>query len=320
MVIGFAIFDRSSKIIFDGSQRRVAKNINPYLLDSDNIIVYAQRKPFGNVPTMVYGNKPADGGNLIIEKVDYEDFIAREPNSVKYIRKYVGAVEFLHNESRYCLWLKGVSPKELKSMPLVMQRVAKCKETRNNSVAAAIRRFAETPMLFAQITQPEEKSYIIVPAHSSASRRYIPLGFVGPDVISSNAVFIIPDATIFHFGVLMSNVHNAWMRLTCGRLKSDYRYSKEIVYNCFPWPTPTDAQKAKIEQTAQAILDARALYPDCSLADLYDEIAMPPELRKAHQQNDRAVMQAYGFDVATTTETSCVAELMRMYQKLTEQN
>jgi hypothetical protein len=318
VVIGFAIFDRSSKIIFDGSQRRVAKNINPYLLDSDNIIVYAQRKPFGNVPTMVYGNKPADGGNLIIEKVDYEDFIAREPNSVKYIRKYVGAVEFLHNESRYCLWLKGVSPKELKSMPLVMQRVAKCKETRNNSVAAAIRRFAETPMLFAQITQPEEKSYIIVPAHSSASRRYIPLGFVGPDVISSNAVFIIPDATIFHFGVLMSNVHNAWMRLTCGRLKSDYRYSKEIVYNCFPWPTPTDAQKAKIEQTAQAILDARALYPDCSLADLYDEIAMPPELRKAHQQNDRAVMQAYGFDVATTTETSCVAELMRMYQKLVE--
>ena len=173
-------------------------------------------------------------------------------------------------------------------------------------------------MLFAQLTQPEEISYIIVTAHSSASRRYIPLGFVGPDVISSNAVFIIPDATIFHFGVLMSNVHNAWMRLTCGRLKSDYRYSKEIVYNCFPWPTPTDAQKAKIEQTAQAILDARALYPDCSLADLYDEIAMPPELRKAHQQNDRAVMQAYGFDVATTTETSCVAELMRMYQKLVE--
>jgi len=266
----------------------------------------------------VYGNKPADGGNLIIEKDDYDGFLAQEPNAQKYIRQYVGAVEFLHNDKRYCLWLKGANPKELRSMPLVMQRIEKCKEMRNNSVAAAIRKFAETPTLFAQITQPEGKPYIIVPAHSSASRRYIPLGFVGPDVISSNAVFIIPDATVFQFGVLMSNVHNAWMRTTCGRLKSDYRYSKEIVYNCFPWPTPTDAQKAKIEQTAQAILDARALYPDASLADLYDEVAMPPELRKAHQQNDKAVMQAYGFDIKTTTETSCVAELMKMYQRLAE--
>ncbi len=319
VVIGFATFARSTKMLYDGNQPRTASNINPYLLDSADVIVYAQRKPFGAVPAMVYGNKPADGGNLIIEKDEYDSFLAQEPNAQKFIRQYVGAVEFLHNDKRYCLWLKGVSPKELRSMPLVMQRIEKCKEMRNNSVAAAIRKFAETPTLFAQITQPEGKPYIIVPAHSSASRRYIPLGFVGPDVISSNAVFIIPDATVFQFGVLMSNVHNAWMRTTCGRLKSDYRYSKEIVYNCFPWPTPTGAQKAKIEQTAQAILDARALYPDASLADLYDEVAMPPELRRAHQQNDKAVMQAYGFDIKTTTETSCVAELMKMYQRLTEQ-
>ena len=318
IIIGFAGFSRQTKVLFDGIQKRTAQNINPYLLDGENIIVFAQRKPFADVPAMVYGNKPADGGNLIIENDEYEDFIAKEPKAQKYIHRYVGAVEFLHNEPRYCLWLKGASPKELKEMPLVMQRIEKCKEMRNNSRAAAIRKFATTPTLFAQITQPEGKPYIIVPAHSSASRRYIPLGFVSAEVISSNAVFIIPSASIFQFGVLMSNVHNAWMRTVCGRLKSDYRYSKEIVYNCFPWPTPTDAQRAKIEQTAQAILDARALYPDCSLADLYDEVAMPPELRKAHQQNDRTVMQAYGFDIKTTTETTCVAELMKMYQALTE--
>ena len=319
VVIGFATFARSIKALYDGGQFHAATNINPYLLDSANVIVYAQRKPFGTVPAMVYGNKPADGGNLIIEKDEYDNFLKQEPNAQKYIRQYVGAVEFLHNDKRYCLWLKGANPKELRSMPLVMQRIEKCKEMRSNSVAAAIRKFAETPTLFAQITQPEGKPYIIVPAHSSAARRYIPLGFVGPDIIASNAVFIIPDATVFQFGVLMSNVRNAWMRTTCGRLKSDYRYSKEIVYNCFPWPTPTEEQKARIEQTAQVILDARALYPDCSLADLYDEATMPPELRKAHQQNDKAVMQAYGFWGKLNTETTCVAELMKMYQKLTEQ-
>lgn len=318
IITGFAIFQRSQKVIFDSKQKRIVQNINPYLLDGDNIIVYAQRKPFADVPIMVYGNKPADGGNLIIKKDEYEDFVAKEPSAKKFIHQYVGAMEFLHSEKRYCLWLKGVSPKELKDMPLVMDRIAKCKETRNNSRAATIRKFADTPTLFAQITQPDGKPYIIVPAHSSASRRYIPLGFVSSEVISSNAVFIIPNANLFHFGVLMSNVHNAWMRITCGRLKSDYRYSKEIVYNCFPWPTPTDAQKTKIEQTAQAILDARELYPDSSLADLYDEVAMPPELRRAHQQNDRAVMQAYGFSVKDMTESSCVAELMKMYQHLTE--
>ena len=187
---------------------------------------------------------------------------------------------------------------------------------RLNSSDAGTRKLAETPTLFRETYNP--KSFIIVPSASSERRKYIPLGFLGEDTISTNLNLIIPDATIYHFGILTSNVHMAWMRAVCGRLKSDYRYSKDIVYNNFPWPTPTDAQKAKIEQTAQAILDARALYPDASLADLYDEIAMPPELRKAHQQNDRAVMQAYGFDVATTTETSCVAELMRRYQKLVE--
>lgn len=202
-------------------------------------------------------------------------------------------------------------------MPLVLQRVEACKADRENAPDAGRRKLAERPTQFREINNPD--TFVVVPAVSSERRRYVPIGFLDKNTIATNLVITIPDAQLYHFGVLTSNVHMAWMRAVCGRLKSDYRYSKDVVYNNFPWPTLTDAQKAKIEQTAQAILDARALYPDCSLADLYDEIAMPPELRKAHQQNDRAVMQAYGFDVATTTETSCVAELMRMYQKLTEE-
>ena len=191
------------------------------------------------------------------------------------------------------------------------------REFRLNSSKEATRRSADTPTLFQEIRHPDSQ-YIIIPRHSSENRKYIPFGFVKPEIIVNDAVQIIPNAELYHFGVMMSNVHMAWTRAVCGRIKSDYRYSKDVVYNNFPWPTPSAEQKKKIEDTAQAILDARALYPDCSLADLYDEIAMPPELRKAHQANDRAVMQAYGFDVKTMTESSCVAELMKMYQKLAQ--
>ena len=203
-------------------------------------------------------------------------------------------------------------------MPLVLNRVQKVKEMRESSPDSGAQKLALTPTTFRETNNPI--SAIVIPCHSSENRRYIPMGFIDNSIVVTNAVLFIPEASVYHLGILTSNVHMAWMRAVCGRIKSDYRYSKEVVYNNFPWPAPTDVQKAKIEQTAQAILDARALYPDSSLADLYDELTMPPELRKAHQQNDRAVMQAYGFDVATTTETSCVAELMRMYQKLTEQN
>ena len=198
-----------------------------------------------------------------------------------------------------------------------MKRIEQIREFRASSKAAGTRKFAATPTLFCQIAQPNT-NYIMVPETSSGRRRYIPLGFQTRDVIASNLVFLIPDADLFEFGVLMSNVHNAWMRLLAGRLKSDYRYAKDIVYNTFPWPTPTDTQKAKIEQTAQGILDARALYPNSSLADLYDPLTMPPELQKAHSANDRAVMQAYGFDVKTTSEADCVAKLMQMYKELVE--
>jgi hypothetical protein len=209
-----------------------------------------------------------------------------------------------------------VAPNEYRSIPEVMERLAKCAEVRRNTKTVAVQAQAETPMLFSQIRQPES-DYILVPETSSASRRYIPMGFMTKDVIASNSTLVATDANLFLFGVMTSNVHMAWMRTICGRLKSDYRYSPSI-YNNFPWPIPTEAQRAKIEQTAQGILDARAMFSNSSLADLYDELAMPPELRKAHQENDRAVMQAYGFPVKSTfTESQCVAELFKLYKEKT---
>ena len=317
VIVGFACYDKDTKVIYHSGREQRATNINAYLYDAPDVLVESRNKPLCRIPAMVYGNKPADGGYLIIEDEDYEEFIKQDPHAEKYIHPLLGATEFIHNKKRWCLWLVGANPSELRQCPKVLERIKGCKETRENSIAAGIRKFAATPTLFAQITQPAGVDYIIVPRHSSETRRYVPFGFVSANVIVNDAVQIIPNATIYDFGVLESNVHMAWMRVICGRIKSDYRYSKDIVYNNFPWPTPTDAQKAKIEQTAQAILDARALYPDCSLADLYDEVTMPPELRKAHQQNDKAVMEAYGIPVKGTTEATCVAELMRRYQELT---
>ena len=316
VIIGFATFDRKEKKLFLGDRYSLVNSINAYLCDAPNILISSRNKPLCDISKMVYGNKPADGGNLIIENEDYDDFITKEPQAKKYIRPLLGAVEYLHGKKRWCLWLKGVSPAELKKCPMILDRVAKCKEARENSIAAGIRKFADTPTLFAQITQPEDKDYVIIPRVSSERRRYVPMGFLTSETIVSDAVQIVPNATLYEFGILMSNVHMAWMRTVCGRLKSDYRYSKDVVYNNFPWCNPTPEQRAKIEQTAQGILDARALYPDSSLADLYDEVLMPPELRRAHQLNDKAVMQAYGFPIKDFTESDCVAALMKMYQEL----
>ena len=202
-------------------------------------------------------------------------------------------------------------------MPECLKRVENVRNFRLSSKSEGTRKLADNPTRFHVENMPQS-TYIVIPEVSSEKRRYIPMGFMMPEVLCSNLVKIIPNATLYHFGVLTSNVHMAWVRTICGRMKSDYRYSKDIVYNNFPWCNPTPEQKALIEQTAQSILDARALYPDCSLADLYDEVTMPPELRKAHQANDRAVMKAYGFDVKTMTESSCVAELMKMYKRLAD--
>lgn len=317
VIVGFSTaLNPKPKQLYSSERVQLVDNINAYLISAPTVFIESRTKSICNMPKMIYGNKPVDGGNLIIEKQEYNDFISSEPNVVPFIKKLIGAKEFINGDERWCLWLKNVSPAEIRKMPLVLDRIKKVREMRENSTDEGARKLALTPTTFRETNNPA--SAVVIPCHSSENRKYIPMGFIDDSVVVTNAVLFIPDAELFHFGVLMSNVHMAWMRAVCGRLEMRYRYSKEVVYNNFPWCTPTTEQKKKIEETARAILDARALYPDCSLADLYDEVAMPPELRKAHQANDRAVMQAYGFDVKTMTESSCVAELMKMYQELTK--
>lgn len=319
VIIGFAKFSRQNKYIYDNGKQFLASNINAYLMDGENILVQSRNKPICNVPKMIYGNKPADGGNLIIEDDQITDFIEKDPNAQKFIRPLLGAAEYIKGKKRWCLWLVGAKPEDLKKCPLVMERIKKCKEMRENSIASGIRKFADTPTLFAQRTQPVDEDFIIVPRVSSQSRRYVPMGFIKAGTIVTDLVQIVPNAGLYELGVLISNVHMAWMRAVCGRLKSDYRYIKDVVYNNFPWPEPTNQQKNKIEKTAQDILNARELYPDSSLADLYDPLTMPPELHRAHTANDKAVMEAYGFSIKMT-EADCVAELMKLYQKLVEKS
>ena len=319
VIIGFSIAPYTkTKQLFTSERAIFVENINPYLVDGPTVLIDSRKRTLCDVPNVVFGSMPNDGGQLSNYSAEEKNAVVAEyPEASDMFKRFLGATEFLHNKERWCLWLKGISPSQLRKVPKVLEAVSAVKEMRESSNREATKKLAQTPTLFGEIRQPEAE-YIIIPRHSSQNRRYIPIGFVSPEIICGDANLLMPDASLFHFGVMLSNVHNAWMRTVCGRIKSDYRYSVNVVYNNFPWPTATDAQKAKIEQTAQAILDARALYPDASLADLYDEVAMPPELRKAHQQNDKAVMQAYGFDIKTTTETSCVAELMKMYQHLTE--
>jgi len=318
VIIGFSSsYNLEPKRIYSGERVNVVKDINPYLIDGPTVFIESRRTPICDAPAVITGNRPADGGNLIIEEKDYEDFIKSQPEALKYIKKLVGAEEFIKNKNRYCLWLLDAPPQDLKKMPKVMRRIEKTKEFRLKSTKEATRKSAEYPALFQEIHQPSD-NYLIIPVVSSENRRYVPMGYMSSDVICTDRIKFMPNATLYRFGVLESNVNMAWLRAVCGRLKSDYNYSINIVYNNFPWPKPTDAQKEKIEATAQAILDARANYPDSSLADLYDEVLMPPELRKAHQENDKAVMQAYGFDWRNMTESECVAELMKIYLQLSQ--
>ncbi|MCI7345349.1 MAG: methylase [Eubacterium sp.] len=317
VIIGFSLYNRPKKYLFATDKTpKIVSNISPYLTEGSDHFVIATKEALCDVPKMIFGNQPRDGGHFILTEEEKNTIISKEPDLAQWIHPYMGADEFIKGKKRYCLWLVHASPKEIKNSKILYEKVESVRNFRANSKAKTTNGYAKVSNCFAQMTQPEGVDYLIIPSVSSERRKYIPIGFLKADTISSNAVQIVPNATLYHFGVLTSNVHMAWMRTVARRLKSDYRYSKEIVYNTFPWPHPIAEQKTKIEQTAQAILDARALYPDCSLADLYDEVAMPHELRKAHQANDRAVMQAYGFDVKTMTESSCVAELMKMYQKL----
>ncbi|GHU82362.1 methylase [Clostridia bacterium] len=320
VIVGFSSYaNLKKKIIFDEDGNRTeANNINAYLVDAPDVFVNSRTKPLCDVPDMVYGNKPTDGGYFFFNDNDYAEFIELEPIAKKYIRKMYGATEYINNVNRYCLWLVNVNPGDLRKMPKVMERIEAVRAFRSSSTKQATRDSASTPTLFQEIRHPDS-DYIIIPRHSSERRKYIPFGFVSPEIIVNDAVQMIPFATLYHFGILTSNIHNAWIRAVCGRIKSDYRYSKDIVYNNFPWPTPTDPQKAAIETAAQGVLDARAKFPESSLADLYDPLTMPPELIKAHNVLNKAVWAAYGFTTKSIkSEAECVARLMEMYRVLVE--
>ena len=318
VIVGFSSTDKvQQKIIFENGKQTLSDYINFYLINSEPIFIRAKTKCISNAPSMINGGKPADGGYLILTLEEKEELLKKEPLAGKWLRPYVKAKDFINRKPRYCLWLVGANPNELKKCSEVMSRIEGVRTSRLNSPKVATQKKAETPTLFDEV-RDSKSDYVAIPGITSENRRYIPIEFLSKEVVPADRIYFIPDATKYHFGVLTSNVHMAWMRVVCGRLKSDYSYSNTIVYNNFPWPTPTEQQKAKIEQTAQAILDARALYPESSFADLYDEVTMPPELRKAHQANDKAVMQAYGFSIKDFTESDCVAELFKLYKSLTE--
>lgn len=316
VIIGFSYRKRKEKKIFNNYAVEEVSNINAYLLNLPSIFIESRKNPICNVPKISKGCQPTDGGNLIIESDEYDDFISKEPSAKKFIKKLIGAREFINNTNRYCLWLTGVSPRELNSMPLVKERIAKVREMRLASSDKGTHRLADYPHLFRETYNP--KTYIVVPSTTSERRDYVPLSFFDENTISTNANLIIPEASLYEFGILTSSVHMAWMRVVAGRLKSDYRYSKDIVYNNFIWADATEEQKERIRKNAQAILDARALYPDSSLADLYDPLTMPPELLKAHKANDKAVLSLYGFK-PDATEEEIVAKLMQMYAEKVKQ-
>ena len=317
VIIGFSKVQSTGKFIYLSNLQLIpATNINGYLMDAPDIWIESRNKPLCNVPEIGIGNKPIDGGFYLFTEPEKDEFIRQEPKSAQYFRPWFGSEEFINNKKRYCLWLGDCSPAELCELPHCFERVTKVREYRLQSPSEGTRKLADKPTRFHVENMPEG-NYLLVPSVSSEKREYVPIGFMRPEMLASNLVLIIPNASLYHFGVLTSWVHMAWMRVVCGRLEMRYRYSKDIVYNNFPWPTPTPEQKARIEATAQAILDARAQYPDRSLADMYGEKSILfTELRRAHQENDRAVMAAYGFS-AQMTEAECVAELFKMYQQLT---
>lgn len=301
-------------IIDEKGEKHIAKNINGYLLDAPDIFVESRQKPLCDVPEIGIGNKPIDGGNYLFTEEEKIAFVKKEPNSKKYFHKWIGADEFINGYFRYCLWLGDCPLSEIKNMKECYKRVQAVRDYRLASKSAGTRKIADKPTRFHVENMPTQ-NYIVIPEISSEKRHYVPIGFMTPDIMCSNRVKISQNATIYHFGVLTSSVHMAWMRAVCGRLEMRYCYSVNIVYNNFPWCNPTDAQKKTIEKTAQIILDIRAKYPNDSLAVLYDDTLMPADLRKAHRENDRAVMQAYGFP-QDATESEIVAELFKLYKKM----
>lgn len=325
VIVGFSQAGTKNKRIFSDGKMTLAKNINPYLVDADNVFIVSRKTPISDVPKMFIGCEMKDDGNYVMNEEEKNLFLQKEPQAEKFIHPYMMGKDFIARKSRYCLWLKDTTPADLKSCPHVVDRVKKVREFRLNCPSPDTNHYADKPTYPVRLryySEERNNPALALPKVSSQNRRYIPMEVIDADVIAGSKLFLIPDISLYHFGVLTSNVHMAWMRTVCGRLKSDYSYASNVVYNTFPWPIPTEQQKQKIAQTAQAILDARASYPNNSLAELYDEVMMPPELRKAHHQNDMAVMQAYGFtkgSEAYKSEAACVAELMKLYQKKVEE-
>ena len=318
IIVGFSYIKAKNAYLYsiDNTEPVVVNNINAYLVPAENVFVESRNTPLSSIPTVGIGNKPIDDGNYLFFEEEMKDFIQKEPKSAEYFHPYYGAFEFINQKPRYCLWLGDCSPVQLRQMPECLRRVENVRNYRLASKSEGTRKLADRPTRFHVENMPKS-DILVIPQVSSQRRRYIPIGYMNQGVICSDKVRLMPNATLYHFGILTSNVHMAWMRVICCRLKSDYSYTINIVYNNFPWPTITPEQEAEISKTAQAILDARALYPECSLADLYDEVTMPVELRRAHQANDRAVMKAYGLPV-TTSESDTVAHLFHLYEQLTK--
>ena len=319
VIVGFSCIGVEKKIIYTDGNGIRAGNISPYLVDAPTVYIDRRANPLCAVPPIYRGSQPTDDGNLLLTEQEKDELLELDPPAVGFIRPFMMGKDFINRKYRYCLWLDGADPSILKKCPHVLERIDKVRTFRLTSKKAATRKKAETPMLFDE-NHACDTDYVAIPKVSSQRRRYIPMELLSSDVIAGDKLFMMPEATLYAFGVLESNVHMAWTRVVCGRLKSDYSYSNTIVYNNFPWPAPTEEQKQKIEQTAHAILDARALYPDSSLADLYDPLTMPSELQKAHSANDVAVMKAYGMPIKGTTESDCVAWLMRLYQELVQES
>ena len=318
VVVAFSFSDASQKFIYDDIQIKQVSHINAYLTEGPNVFIGKRNVPLCNVSPMNYGSFALDDGNFTINEEEYKELIKRDPSIKQFLRPFIGAQEMLHATPRWCVWLKDVPLSLYAKNSIIREKVERVQQWRASSSRKNTVILADAPTLFAEIRQPDTK-YLAVPTVCSEKRRYIPMMYLAPETIASNQIYVVPDATLYHFGVMMSNVHMAWMRVVCGRLKSDYRYSNSVVYNNFPWPSPTDKQRQRIEQTAQGIITARENNPDVCLADLYNPALMPPDLFKAHQDNDRAVMQAYGFPVKSSfTESQCVAELFKLYQQLTK--
>lgn len=322
VIIGFMNSKNSNdseKVIYSNNFATKVKNINPYLVEGKPIIIKSRTKAISDVPQIMYGSMPIDNGFLILNEEEKNLLLKENKANDKFIKKYAGGYEIINNKERWCIWLDGIPPIEIKNSPFIIERINKVKEFRKSSSRPQTIQLADTPYLFGEIRQPKT-NMLVIPKVSSETRKYIPVDFVEPSIIINGSTLIVPNADLYLFGILISNVHMAWMRTVAGRMKSDYQYSGSIVYNNFVFPNPNDEKKKKIEETAQMILDARKIYNNYSLADLYNENYMPKELLKAHQQNDKAVMDAYGFNYKHMTESECVAELMKMYQKLVSTN